>query len=306
MDIEFHQLDLRYARLRSQRPSTEKQLLASLAEIGQQIPVVVVRAEDERFVLIDGHKRVRALRRLGHDTVRATRWDLSEPDALLMDRLMRTGDSASPLEQGWLLHELAVRFDLSLEELGRRFSRSPSWVSRRLALVEDLPAEIQEHVRRGELPAHAAMKHLVPLARANADDCRRLVEGIAGKGLSNRQVGALYAAWRDGIAGTRERVLEAPMLFLKARDQIVGPPKDEGRALFDDLDMLTAIARRARRRLRAGVFRRLLPPERSEVSRCMRSARGELDRLGRRMNEEERNARPGITSGDLRAVPEGE
>jgi hypothetical protein len=76
-------------------------------------------------------------------------------------------------------------------------------VSRRLALVEELPETIQEHVRRGELPAHAAMKHLVPFARANPEACERLVAAIAGKGLTNRQIGQLYA-----VAVLAQAVLE--------------------------------------------------------------------------------------------------
>ena len=200
MNVELHQLDLRYEKLRTHKPEAERKLVGSLAAIGQQVPVVVVHGEGpERFVLVDGYKRVRALRRLGQDLVGATCWDLSEAEALVLDRLMRTGEGATALEQGWLLHELAVRFKLSLDDLGRRFARSASWVSRRLALVEELPAAIQEHVRRGELPAHAAMKYLVPLARANGVACARLVTAIAGKGLTNRQIGQLYAAWREGL-----------------------------------------------------------------------------------------------------------
>jgi ParB family transcriptional regulator, chromosome partitioning protein len=164
VNVELHQLDLRYEKLRTPKPEAERKLVGSLAAIGQQVPVVVVHGEGpERFVLVDGYKRVRALRRLGQDLVGATCWDLSEAEALVLDRLMRTGEGATALEQGWLLHDLAGRFALSLEDLGRRFTRSASWVSRRLALVEELPEAIQEHVRRGELPAHAAMKHLVPL-----------------------------------------------------------------------------------------------------------------------------------------------
>jgi hypothetical protein len=52
-------------------------------------------------VLVDGYKRVRALRRLGQDLVASTCWDLSEAEALVLDRLMRTGDGATALEQGW-------------------------------------------------------------------------------------------------------------------------------------------------------------------------------------------------------------
>jgi ParB/RepB/Spo0J family partition protein len=291
VNLELHQLDLRYEKLRTRKPETERKLVASLAEIGQQVPVVVVQGEaPQQFVLVDGYKRVRALRRLGQDLVAATCWDLSEAEALVLDRLMRTGEGATALEQGWLLHELAVRFELALEDLGRRFARSASWVSRRLALVEELPETIQEHVRRGELPAHAAMKHLVPLARANPEACERLVAAIAGKGLTNRQIGQLYAAWRDGLPAIRERVLTAPLLLLKARQAIGTVPEDEGRLVMDDLDMLAAVARRARRRLRQGVFRRLLPPERQEVHRLGAAAGDEMARLADRLREEEEDA----------------
>jgi len=297
--LEGHQLDLRYETLRTRKPEAERKLLASLADIGQQVPVVVVRAEAaERFVLVDGYKRVRALRRLGQDLVAATCWDLSEAEALVLDRLMRTGEGATALEQGWLWHELANRFALALDDLGRRFARSVSWVSRRLALVEELPATIQDHVRRGALPAHAAMKHLVPLARANASACERLVAAIAGQGLSNRQIGQLYAAWRDGLPAVRERVLVAPLLFLKARHALGAVPEDEGRLLMDDLDMLAAIARRARRRLRQGAVRGLLPPERQEVQRLAVVAHDEMARLAERLREEEADAAPRNPAGD--------
>lgn len=288
MNVELHQLDLRYEKLRTHKPAAERRLVGSLAEIGQQVPVVVVHGEGpDRFVLVDGYKRVRALRRLGQDLVGATCWDLSEAEALVLDRLMRTGEGATALEQGGLLHERTVRFALSLEDLGRRFARSASWVSRRLALVGELPAAIQARVQRGELPAHAAMKYLVPLARANADACERLVAGIAGKGLTNREVGQLYAAWREGRPAVRERVLTAPLLFLKARHAVAAVPDDEGRAVMDDLDLLTAVARRARRRLRHGVFRCLLPPERQEVHRLGAAAREEMARLAECLREEE-------------------
>ena len=41
MQLEFHQLELRYERLRIVRPEQERRLLASLAEVGQQVPIVV-------------------------------------------------------------------------------------------------------------------------------------------------------------------------------------------------------------------------------------------------------------------------
>ena len=60
MNLELHQLDLRYEKLRTRKPEAERKLMASLAEIGQQMPVVVVQSEaPQQFVLVDGYKRVR-------------------------------------------------------------------------------------------------------------------------------------------------------------------------------------------------------------------------------------------------------
>jgi ParB-like chromosome segregation protein Spo0J len=62
MNLELHQIDLRYEKLRPRKPEAERKLAASLAEIGQQVPVVVVRSDvPEQLILVDGYKRVRAL-----------------------------------------------------------------------------------------------------------------------------------------------------------------------------------------------------------------------------------------------------
>jgi len=42
VELEIHQLALRYERLKVVRPEPERRLLASLAEVGQQVPIVVV------------------------------------------------------------------------------------------------------------------------------------------------------------------------------------------------------------------------------------------------------------------------
>ena len=252
MDLEFHQLDLRYEGLRVRRPERERRLLASLAERGQQVPIVVIALAEEptRFLVIDGYKRIRALQRLGHDTVRATVWDMDETEALVLDRSLRTAEGETALEQGWLLAELHHSFGLGLDDLARRFDRSVSWVSRRLALVRELPDSVQQQVRRGEIGAHAAMKYLVPMARAKREDCERLAEAIAWHKFTTQEVGDLYAAWRTGLPPIRQRVLEDPKLFLRARRELEEAEPVAVRAaeeLLRNLDVAGAIARRALR-----------------------------------------------------------
>jgi ParB/RepB/Spo0J family partition protein len=113
-------------------------LLASLDESGQQTPIVVVAAEGQadRYVVIDGYKRIAALAQLGRDTVEAVVWPMSEAAAVLLDRSLHLTEHETALEVGWLLAEMEQRFGYSLEELARRFDRSVAWVSRRLALAQ--------------------------------------------------------------------------------------------------------------------------------------------------------------------------
>ena len=290
MELEFQQLALRYERLRVKRPGRERQLLASLAAIGQQVPIFVVRdGEPERYVAIDGYKRVRLLERLRKDTVSASRLELEECEALVVSRRMGAAESDTALEQAWLLEELQNRFEMTQEELARRFDRSVSWVSRRLGLVRELPDTIQERVRRGEIGAHAAVKYLVPLARANTKDCEALAEVVAQARLASREVGLLYAAWRDGTARTRGRLMEEPLVFLKALKEAEGArPRERsaGQRLLDDFDLLGGVARRAQRQLREGAADRLLPGEREELLRCFAQSRADMDRLARRVEKE--------------------
>jgi len=289
MDLEFHQLDLRYDALRTRHVRKERQLLASLADHGQLLPVVVVAA-DAPFVLVDGYKRVRALQRLAHDTVRATVWAIAEAEAVVLEHVMRAADPAGPLAQGWMLDALRARFGLSLEELGRRLDKTPSWVSRRLALVRELPEPIQVLVRSGRLAPHAAMKYLVPLARANRAACLTLAGAIARAQLSTRQVGELYALWQDGTEDLRALLVTDPRLALRAQAQATTRPAPGGAPrLADDLRALAGLARRAHRRLRE----RAAPPRAPadhEATLAMQDARADCAALFHRWDQERPDA----------------
>ena len=198
MKLEFHQLDRRYEHLRARNRQRHRQLLASLAATGQQTPIVVVAIAEQpdRYRVIDGYKRVAALEQLGRDTIEAVALEMEEAEALVLDRAMRLTEKETAIEQGWWLSELEQRFGYSLQDLACRFDRSVSWVSRRLALVELLPETVQQKVRSGEIPAHVAMKVLVPVARANIGDCQRMAEGLAKHRFTSRQAGQIYVNFR--------------------------------------------------------------------------------------------------------------
>jgi ParB-like chromosome segregation protein Spo0J len=251
VDVDLHQLELRHDDLRIRGGDRRRRLIASVAELGQQVPVIVI-AEQERLVLIDGYLRVEALRRLGRDTVIATAWPVSEPEALLHHRHLAASEHTA-IEDAWLLARLRTH-GLSLDDLAARLCRSKSWVSRRLALLDELAAAAQASVRTGVVPAHAAMKYLVPLARANRRHCERLISGLGEQHVSERDVGALYRAWRRADATGRQRIVDEPLLCLRALRAAAEPAvvDDEAASLLKELTTLAAIAWRTRRRVHAG------------------------------------------------------
>ena len=292
MELEIRFLDLRYEALRRRPPARERRLLASLGDVGQQTPIVVVR-DGDAWVVIDGYKRVRALRRLGQDTVRSLAWAMDEADALVLERALRSGEMDSAVEQGWLLRELSTRFALGRDELARRFDRTPSWVSRRLALVVELPASVQAHVRSGAIGAHAAMKHLVPLARASSTHCVRIADAIAPSRPTTRALADLYAAYVASNAVARERLVAAPDLALRARAEA----RREGTSNKSPLDHLlvemrsvAACARRACGRLARGAADGVTDASRADLDRVLREAHGEVSELLQRWEREVRCA----------------
>jgi ParB/RepB/Spo0J family partition protein len=307
MQLEFHQLDRRWGHLRVRHPARQRRLLASLADSGQQTPIVVVAAEGlaDRYVVIDGYKRMAALEQLGRDTVEAVVWPMGEAQAVLLDRSLRLSEHETALEVGWLLAELEQRFGYGLEELARRFDRSVSWVSRRLGLVEVLPEAIQQQVREGQILAQVAMKFLVPVARQNREDCQRMAAIFAQQHSNTREAGQLYAAWRKGSAAIRKRILEAPELFFKAQRQAQEKaPAGSGAELLRDLEMVVAVVSRAQRRLADATA---LDPD----GRQREAARYQIDRIQKQLRhideriqpEKESHVEPRATHHDSGAEP---
>jgi len=289
MQLEFHQLDRRWEHLRVRHPVRQRRLLTSLAEVGQQTPIVVVVAEGQadRYLVIDGYKRLAALQKLGRDTVEAVVWPMSEAEALVLDRSLRLSEHETALEQGWLLAELKQRYGYGREELARRFDRSLSWVSRRLALVDLLPEAIQQRVREGKISAHVAMKFLVPVARVSLEDCERMAAVFAQHHCDTRQAGQLYAAWRDGSPLIRQRLLDQPELFFKAQPQAEPKASTTGAALLRDLEMAGAIVSRAQRRLASAGAAEMDLHQRQAVRWQIEYLRRQLNRLAERIPEEE-------------------
>jgi len=306
MQLELDQLDLRYEELRIANSLQQAHLVSSLLSDGQLSPVVVVAGEEpERYVLIDGYARVAALRQLAQDMVEATVLPVSEAEALMQCHGLRSFRRRSAIEEGWLIRELVERHGLERREVSTRLGRSASWVCRRLALVEVLPDAVQTAVRRSRVPPHAAQKFLVPLARANAEQCVGLVEKLGEEPVSTRQVERLYVGWRRGDDETRARIVEQPRLFLRASETVeedAASAATPGTPLLNDLEALAGVAHRARRRIRDGVLEEVDETTRRAIHRAFGTARQAFATLSDLLEPEAVHVGPRHASRDLQAA----
>jgi hypothetical protein len=253
MELEHHEIELRYEALRLRDPARESRLAASLLAEGQRHPVLVITVPGARAVLVDGYRRVRALAAIHRDVVQALDLTCAADEALLRAWRLGVGRRPEAIEEAWLLRELRDEHGLAQRDLAVRTGRTVSWVSRRLALVAVLPEAVQARLRAGAVGAYAAQRVLVPLARANPAHCERFVEVLAREPLSARQLAQWWRAWRAGDAAVRERLVADPLLYLRTvaavdRRLVLPAESPEGRAAAL-LGTVAGACRRARAQL---------------------------------------------------------
>ncbi|NIV75601.1 MAG: ParB N-terminal domain-containing protein [Gammaproteobacteria bacterium] len=133
-DVDLHRLVLRYGQRHTSSARALAHLTHALETSGQLTPCLVVpdekealrdpeHREAERFVLLDGYRRIAALRHLGADTVWVEVWRCELREALLTALARAQNRPLAPLREAAWLRELAARYGLSRHELARRSGR---------------------------------------------------------------------------------------------------------------------------------------------------------------------------------------
>lgn len=138
------------------------QLAENVRRHGQQQPIVVSPLPSNRYLLIAGERRLRAVRDiLKFETIAARIVEL--PDDAEAVRLLQLSenihrDDYEPLDLARELAVLKTTHDWTLDELADRLHRSKGWVSKKLSLLE-APAAIQAAIASGELAETAYFNH---------------------------------------------------------------------------------------------------------------------------------------------------
>lgn len=317
--LNLSALDERYGRLRVRDQRRESQVMASIEAHGQQDAISVVADGSGRYIVVDGHKRVRALRRLRRDVVKAVDLEMPPAEALAAAYRADSGPGRSAIEDGWLVYELHRVGKWDLGKTAAAMSRSKSWASRRLGLVESLPELVVSAVQRGEIGAWSAMKHFLPLARANAGLCERLAEKVIALSLSSRQVALVCEHLAKSGAEVRERILDDPARFLQALAAAGKGPQDaslseaENRVL-KQLELIGNVALGLTRGLpavlgydagRAARGKLWSAWERAVKRWSLLSEAASMLRAAQNKNKEDEHAQSGNADGRLDAAPAG-
>ena len=229
LDLKWEEIGEHYGRYRLHVPEAERAMARSLERYGQLSPVVVCRRQD-RYELIDGFKRLGAVRGLAQIPRLSAR--LMEADerqakaaiyglnraggrtreleeawiihALVRERgkglhgaclrgigLNRAGGRTRELEEAWIIQALVREDGMSQVEVAELLGRHKSWVCRRLALIERLGPKAKDELRVGLLTPTAA-RQIVRLPQGNQTE---VLEAIRREALSSAELGGVVDLW---------------------------------------------------------------------------------------------------------------
>jgi len=232
--LDLHRLDLRFARARVAEPRAVERIARSIEGSGQIVPCIAVADPPvevlqgtERLVLIDGYRRIAALRRLGRDTAQVECWGCDLAEAVLGVLARTQSRPLAAIEEALQLREL-VQLGLSQHEVARRSGRDVSWVSRRLQLLAGLPEVALVAVVEGRLSTWAASRVVAPLARANGGHAERLVKVLSDTPLATRDLRRWFDHYQKAGRVTRERLIDDPHLFVAALQEQIEQNLSDG------------------------------------------------------------------------------
>ena len=179
------------------------ELVHSVREVGLLQPVVVRPVGEDRFELIMGERRWRAVISAGLDTIPAIVRETGD-DAMLRDALLENLHRAelNPLEEASAYQQLLDDFGCTHEDLATRIGRSRPQISNTLRLLKLSPA-VQRRVAAGVLSGGHA-RALLGVEDAETQD--RLAGRVVAEGISVRALEEIVAVGDlSGAASSRQR-----------------------------------------------------------------------------------------------------
>jgi ParB family chromosome partitioning protein len=181
-------------------------LAASIREVGILQPIVVRRADDGRYELIAGERRLRAAKVAGLATVPVVLRESHDEDLLreaLIENIHR--EDLNPVEQAEAFRQLLEELGLKQEELADRVGVSRSHIANTIRLLS-LPLEVQQLLIDQKISAGHAR---ALLSLGDAEAMTALALRVAAEDLSVRQTEEVVRRFVEAPVATDEKVAAA-------------------------------------------------------------------------------------------------
>jgi ParB family chromosome partitioning protein len=157
-------------------------LASSIEKYGLLQPIVVIR-DDEDYILVAGERRLRAVKSLGQNEIKAIVLDInlnSLREFALIENIQR--ENLNPIEIAESLKSLIEEHNYTHEELAKIISKSRSYVTNLLRLLS-LPESVQEKIKNNEI----SVGHAKVMANLEEDEINNVIKTIKDKNLNVRE-----------------------------------------------------------------------------------------------------------------------
>lgn len=163
-------------------------LSTSIKEMGVILPIIVVKQENGRYLIIAGERRWRAAKKAGLKTIPAIIKDYESREAAevaMIENLQR--EDLNPIEEAEGYKSLIDSFSLTQEEISRRVGKSRTAITNSMRLL-NLPDAVMKMIIAGELSSgHARALITLKSDELKIETAKRIVK----EGLNVRQVESL-------------------------------------------------------------------------------------------------------------------
>ena len=207
-EIEIRKISTKYESFRLKDKVRQQYLLASILENGVQEPLQCA-VQSDRYILLDGFKRLRCCVKLKIACVPVTTVGTDEAESILYMIRLSNEKSLNILEQARFVDELKKSFGLGVTEIARRLEVSNAWVSVRLGILGEMSDCIKKEVFSGRFPLRSYMYTMRQFTRVNkipGQTVDRFVQAVAGKSLSQRKIEKLAYGYFRGNEQIRKQI----------------------------------------------------------------------------------------------------
>jgi len=208
-EIEINQIDRQYEQCRLRDPDREKLLINSILEKGILRPLIGVIKSSDRFILLDGFKRLRCSFKLKITVVPIESIGADETQAIINLIRLSNESKLNTLEEAIMIGELYKCSGLTLQGIAMELDRSPAWVSIRLGIMDEMSDTVKTAVFSGRFPLRSYMYTLRPFTRVKGFDknlADAFVQKVSGNKFSTRDIDKLAYVYFRGSSQIRQQI----------------------------------------------------------------------------------------------------